>query len=325
MCGENCCFNIRCVALGARQAVGPCRHRTVHSQVENLFERLAFGPQNTSCGSTTIARQCIRLLDQPLLVTDPDGVSVSSRLDRDLFNPDNDTGAPNFVFTGTASAKALPGSLHASVDIQIGGKGGRTATTPPGLSGYGYAAIEDQIKVRSATLADGSAVTLSTVLNISGEGPGTLFLSVRGKRDGVFNANVFGGTNNASGTPRRLEDIGDSFTAFVGETLSVEYVLRASNGASTALWAAIDVLNGRAAQSSYGSSAFLYFSSVNPAENVFIEGVSGYNYLLPVPEPATALLTLLDLGVVGLGVRRRSRAPWNSAATEAFGARAGGH
>lgn len=299
----------------------------MYAHVENLHNPLTMGPGNTSCSTNNIGRQCNRLLDQPLPVTDPDGVSVASELDRDLFIRSNVTNVPNFTYTGSASARALSGSLHASVEMQINGKGGRDIFTPPGLSGYGYVEIEDQIKVLSSTLANGTAVTLNALLDITGDGPGTLFMVVLGKRNGVSNAGVFGGTNNASGAPRRIEDISGSFTAFVGETLKIEYSLRASAGVTTAGWAAIDVLNGRAAQSSYGNSAFLYFSAADPATDVYIDGVGGYDYLLPspVPEPGSALFMLLGVGVMGLGALRRRHATSGPGAKGAFAASAGNH
>ena len=293
---------LACASLPARAATA-----TVYAHVENLHEPLAMGPGNTSCSTNNIVRQCYRLLDQALLVTDPDGVSVDSQFYRDVFTQGNTTGVPNFIFTGSANALALPGSLHASVEVQINGKGGTDIYTPPGISGFGFVAIEDQIKVLSSTLAKGTAVTLNTLLDITGEGPGTLFLDVRGKRNGISNAIVFSDTHNASAPPRRIEDIGGSFTAYVGETLNIEYSLRASAGASRAGWSEIDVLNGKAEHSAYGNSAFLYFSAADPAAGVVIDGVGGHDYLLPVPEPGMALMLMLGLGVVGLGARQRRR------------------
>lgn len=278
---------------------------TVYAHVETVYEPNVLGPNNTSCTTNNATRECNRLLDAPLSVSDPDGVSASSALQRDVFAPGNTSAIPNFILTGNAAAQALPGSLHAVADVQVTGAGGASIA---GISGYGYAAIEDQIRVRSSTLADGAAVTLNTLLDITGSGGGSLFLSIRGRRNGVLNAGVFGDTNNASGVPRTIDDIGGSFTAFVGETLNIEYGLRASTGSSAALWTEIDVLNGRTSRSSYGNSAYLYFSSADPAADVFIDGVSGYDYVLPppVPEPGTALMLLLGLGIVSFGASWRS-------------------
>jgi hypothetical protein len=277
----------------------------VGAHVETVFNRLTLGPGNTSCSTNNILRECNQLIDEPLLAGDPDGVWVSSELYHDVFLPGNVSAVPNMVFTGNAIARARPGSLHASAEVKLVGTGGG----PPGISAYGYVEIDDQIKVRSSTLADGTAVTLSALLDITGLGPGSISLNVRGSRNGIFPWLVFGDSDNASGTPRRLEDIGGSFTAFIGETLYVNYALRASTGVSTAGWQQIDVQNGRAAASTYGNSAYLYFSSADPAVDVFIEGESGYDYVQPppVPEPETVLLMLSGLGVVGFAALKRRR------------------
>lgn len=277
----------------------------VAAHVETVFNRLTLGPGNTSCSTNNILRECNQLVDEPLLGTDPDGVWVSSELYHDVFLPGNVSSVPNMVFTGNAIARARPGSLHASVEVKLVGTGGGQ----PGMSAYGYVQIDDQIKVRSSSLADGTAVTLNALLDITGEGPGSVSLSVQGRRNDTFPWLVLGDSDNASGTPRRIEDIGGSFTAFVGETLYVTYALRASNGVSTSGWQQIDVQNGRAAESSYGNSAYLYFSSADPGVDVFIQGASGYDYVQPppVPEPETALLMLLGLGVVASVARVRRR------------------
>ncbi len=279
---------------------------TVMAHVETVYEPIAIGPGNTSCSSNNVMRECHQLLDQALLVGDPDGVSTSSQLKRDVFGPGNNSGTPNFIMTGQANALARPGSLHAWVEVQVTGAGGVAAS---GISGYGYVAIEDQISVRSSTLANGTPVTLNALLDIEGSGAGALSLIVRGRRNGIFNVGVFGDSNNASGVPRRIDDIAGSFTAFVGETLNLEYGLRAATGSSAAQWTEIDVLNGRTSLSSYGNSAYLYFSSADPAADVFVQGLSGYDYLLPspVPEPGTALAMLLGLGVIGMAALQRRR------------------
>lgn len=58
--------------------------------------------------------------------------------------------------------------------------------------------------------------------------------------------------------------MGGSFIACIGESLDVDYSLRASSGVSTAAWQADEVLNGRASQSTYGNSAYLCFASADP-------------------------------------------------------------
>ncbi|MDP3577264.1 PEP-CTERM sorting domain-containing protein [Methyloversatilis sp.] len=243
------------------------------------------------------------MLDQPLLVTDQNGVSTASQLRREVFAPTNTGGVPNFLLTGNAHALALPGSLHASVTVAVSGTGGAFV---PGISGYGYAAVEDRIRIRSSTLADGTAVTLSTVFNITGIGEGTLYVNVAGRRNGIETV-LFGDTESSNSALRSIAGMGGSFIAYIGETLGVDYSLRASTGVSTAAWRADEVANGRMSQSTYGNSAYLYFASADPAVDVYIDGVGGYDYVLPpaIPEPHTALLMLLGLTVVGAGARRR--------------------
>lgn len=245
------------------------------------------------------------MLDQPLLTSDQDGVSTASNLRREVFAPTNTGSVQNFLLTGDAFALALPGSLHASVTVEVTGTGGAFV---PGISGYGYAAVEDRITIRSSTLADGSAVTLNTIFDITGIGEGTLYLNVVGRRNGVQTV-LFGDTESSNSARRSIAGMGGSFIAFIGETLDVDYSLRASTGVSTAAWQADEVANGRASRSTYGNSAYLYFASADPAVDVYIDGLGGYDYVLApaIPEPSTALLMLLGLVVVSAGALQRRR------------------
>jgi hypothetical protein len=94
------------------------------AHVETKYEPNAIGPDNTSCNTHNDARECNRLLDQPLLVTDQNGVSTASLLRREVFVPTSTGGVPNFLLAGNAHALALPGSLHASVTVEVSGTGG---------------------------------------------------------------------------------------------------------------------------------------------------------------------------------------------------------
>ncbi len=71
----------------------------------------------------------------------------------------------------------------------------------------------------------------------------------------------------------------------------------------------IDVLNGRAAQSSCGNSACLSFTSGDPAVDVFIDDMSGGDSVQRShgPEPETALFRMPSLGVVGFVALKRRR------------------
>jgi len=176
---------------------------SVYAQVETRYDPNVIGPSNTSCNNND-TRECNRLLDQPLLVTDQNGVSTTSHLRREVFAPTNTGGVPNFLLTGNTYALALPGSLHASFRVEVSGTDGAFV---PGISGYGYAAVEDRIRIRSSTLADGTAVTLRTVFNITDIGEGTLYLNVVGRRNGIQTL-LFGDTESSNSARRSIAGMG---------------------------------------------------------------------------------------------------------------------
>lgn len=107
---------------------------SVYAHVETKYEPNVIGPGNTSCTTNNDTRECSRLLDQPLLVTDQNGVPTGSQLLREVYAPGNTSGSPNFRLTGDAFALALPGSLHVSVTVEVKGMGGAFV---PDISGIG--------------------------------------------------------------------------------------------------------------------------------------------------------------------------------------------
>ena len=159
----------------------------------------------------------------------------------------------------------------------------------------------------SSTLAPGTAVTFTTHLDISGMGQGDLYLRVRGSRDALSGLDqVFLDSTRSTSDTASLEDIHGQFTAYVGETLWLDYALTAKARAHNLSWQQIDTSNGRAAGSDYGNSAYLYFASADPTVQWVAE--SGASYMTTaVPEPGTYALMLLGLPVLAGMARRRTQ------------------
>ena len=298
-------LSLRCacaVLLAVMSSAAIAATATISTEVNSLFDPNGVTAQ-FGCGNDQICdRDSVE--DAPLLVSDPDGVSASSSVNYSFFSSFNTTSAPNFSYTGSAQAKASPGSLHASAEVQVTGTGG---TSPAqGISAKGHVVVLDQLKVNSSTLANGTLVTLNALLDITGQGRGRAGLIVRGRKAGFFGpVGLFGDDDIANSNLDSLQDIAGQFTAQVGDTLQLEYFLQSSTGVSDAGWTAADSLNGRAANSSYGNSAYLYFSATDPA-NVTLQGLSGYDYVQPNPVPLPAALWPLLSGVVLLAHRRRA-------------------
>lgn len=177
-----------------------------------------------------------------------------------------------------------------------------------GVTGLASVQVEDRIQVKSATLAQGTAVVLTTLLDVSGTGRGNLSLSIRGSRPGLPGiVGVFGDSNYTNSEGASLQSIAGQFTAYVGETLFIDYYLNASTGVSNAGWGALDVLNGRARTSNYGSSAYLYFASVDPSVQWVADSGASYRAAV-VPEPGSYAMMLLGLTVLGGVAKRRGLA-----------------
>lgn len=276
---------------------------TVISYVDSSYNPNGVGLGSCASGQTSgYDRKCHRLNDEPLLASDIDGVQTQVSFQRDLFLPGNTGQVPNYILEGTVSAYALPGSLHAKVEVQLNGFGGLISG---GVTGLASVQVEDSIKVTSATLAKGTAVVLTTQLDVSGTGRGDLSLSIRGQRPGLPGfVGVFGDRNYADRDSESLQDIGGQFTAYVGETLFIDFYLRASAGVPNAGWKQIDVLNGRTARSDYGNSAYLYFASANPAVQWVADSGASYRVAV-VPEPGTYAMMLFGLVALGAVARRR--------------------
>ena len=273
---------------------------TISTEVNSLFDPNGVTSQSGCGNHHTCDRDLVE--DALLVLSDPDGVSTSSSVNYSYFSPSNSTSVPNFSYTGLAQAKALPGSLHASAEVQATGTGG---TSPAGgVSGRSYVVVVDQLKVNSSTLANRTLVTLNAQLDVTGQGRGRVGLIVRGRKAGFFGlSGLFGDEDIAQTDLDNLLDLGGQFTAEVGDTLRLEYYLQASAGVSDAGWTAADRLNGRAANSNYGNSAFLYFSATDPS-NVTLQGLSGHHYVRPNAVPLPAALWPFLSGMILLANRK---------------------
>lgn len=159
------------IASPTAQAATAC----VYAHVETQYAPHVIGPNNTSCTTDNDTRECNRLLDQPLLVTDQNGVSTGSPLQREVFAPTNTGGVPNFLLTGDEHALALPGSLHASVAVEVTGTG---AAFVPGVSGYGTARRE----ALRAWLARSSPNSAKRWMSTTASAPRPVSALLRGRR-----------------------------------------------------------------------------------------------------------------------------------------------
>jgi len=272
----------------------------------------SLGPSSAQCGvfQSATGHECEMKVDVPLLpgtfegLYGFQGIVAQTTYVREGVVPPGVFGIGPGIATGTAQARALPGSLHAQVEVQLNGSAYFSGI---GVGGYGYAEVEDKIKVRSATLADGTAVQMSAQLGIAGTGRGAASLRVdtlRSTTNNVSTTLVFD-QDVASSSTDSLESLSGSFTAYVGESLNIVFALRASAGLSNAAWRSADVLNGRISSSSYGNSAYLYFASDDPSVQWVADSGASYR-VAEIPEPGTYAMMLFGLVALGTFAKRRS-------------------
>lgn len=273
--------------------------------------RLQLNTSLDSACTNSATHACDRIVGAALLASDQDGVGTSLDERREFFAVGSVSPLPNYVFASTVAARATLGSLHASVQQSISGPGG--GTVPTGISAAAEVKVTDQIRLTSGSLANGTPVTLQALFDVAGDGRGALGLTIRGNRNGNSLGLVFGASDLASSFGDDLQDISGDFTAFIGETLQVEYELIARATSTTTAWNGLP----RSSSSNYGNSAFLYFSIANPGLDAQVIGLGGFNYAAPssVPLPPSGLVLLTSLGALLL---RRWRVPQTGVASSVF-------
>ena len=265
------------VLLASAPALAATAKATVITYV-GTSNSSSLNPSNAQCNSAFVVHECEQFIDAPLLATDPDGVRAQTVFRRDgIVPPQGGSQAPGAA-EGKATAYALPGSLHAEVEVQVYGAG---YFPGQGAAGYGFAQIEDRLKITSSTLANGTAVTMATTMAINGEGRGSAYLRITTLRSTTINqTTTLVYEEDVASASADLESLSGQFIAYVGETLNLDFGLRASAGVNNFSWGPIDVINGRASSSKYGNSAYLYFASEDP--NVQWVADSGASYMAAV-------------------------------------------
>ena len=249
-------------------------------------------PPGCITGSTTFT-ECVRItqtigLGAPLTTT---GTVTTLRSTLDA------GGLPDFVMNGNARASASFGHLHASTFVQIQGKGGSNVSA----GGRSYAQVTDRVTIQSSVLPIGTPVSIKVLMDVSGHGGGALYFGLS-RFQKVEQANDIGFPADV------LEDYETTFSAKVGDKISVSYGLMAYTRVFSTIWRPIDVLNGRNNSADYGNSAYIYMGGADPALDItLLSDSGGFLYPIPsaVPEPAAAWLLLIGLPM--LAWRARSR------------------
>lgn len=222
------------------------------------------------------------------------------------------TEPPNFVYDANAHASASMGSLHASAGAQVQGHGatpGATNIPNSGASGRARAKVIDTFTVRSATLAQGTSVTLESLLDVSGNGPGALSLEILSFFGAVQEQNIR--LSDGATFGESLADISTSFLVRVGSLVRITYTLEASSGVFVNNWRPIDILNGRSNNSDYANSAHMYIQPTVATPDVRLDNGTTFSYAFPVstvPMPGGAVLMLSGLPLIGFAMARRRRA-----------------
>lgn len=252
-------------------------------------------PPGCTTGSTTFT-ECVHVtqsigLGAPLTTT---GTVTTLRSTFDA------AGLPNFVMNGNAHASASFGHLHASAFVQVQGKGGDNVS----VGGRSYAQVTDRVTIQSSVLPVGTPVSIKVLMDVNGHGGGALYFGLS-RFQKVVQANDIGFPADS------LDDYETTFSAKVGDKVTVSYGLMAYTRVFSTLWRPIDVLNGRNNNADYGNSAYIYMGGVDPALDITLQSDSGgFLYPIPsaVPEPDAAWLLLIGLSMLAWRARRASPA-----------------
>jgi hypothetical protein len=243
---------------------------------------------------STISTECISVtrnigLGSPV----PDTGKVTKW--RSVFDAGNVSQVPNYVMNGSAQAFASFGQLHASTFVQIQGAGGNNVS----IGGRSMAQLTDRVTIRSTLLPAGTPVSVKVLMDVSGQGGGRLSFGINQFNQNVDVSNDFGGD--------ALKDYETTFSAKVGEKVSVTYGLTAFTRMFSSGWGPGDVLNGRNNSADYGNSAYVYMGGLDPALGITLQSDSGFTYAVPsaVPEPVAAWLLLIGLPVLAWQSRKR--------------------
>lgn len=236
---------------------------------------------NCTTGSTG-STECASIVQSIGLGASPVDTGTVTKT-RSTFDTGNVSQVPNFVMNGNARAFASLGQLHASTFVQIQGAGGNNVS----IGGRAHAQITDRVQVKSSVLPDGTSVSVRVLLNVSGSGGGRLSFGLNG-----FNQQV-GQSNDSAFNVDSLEDFATTFSAKVGDVLSVTYGLTAFTRMISNGWSAINVLNGRNNAADYGNSAFLFMEGVDPSLGVTLNSDTGFSYAFPAAVPVPGAVWLL--------------------------------
>ncbi|WP_457349878.1 hypothetical protein [Roseateles sp. P5_D6] len=216
---------------------------------------------------------------------------------RSVFDAGNVSQVPNFVMNARARAFASFGQLHASTFVQIQGAGGNDVS----IGGRATAQLTDRVTINSTVLPAGTPVSVKVLMDVSGQGGGRLSFGINQFNQNVDVSDDFGGD--------ALKDYETTFSAKVGEKVSVTYGLVAFTRMFSNGWGPGDVLNGRNNSADYGNSAYLYMGGLDPALGITLQSDSGFTYAVPsaVPEPVAAWLLLIGLPVLAWRARKLNR------------------